>query len=438
MHKFTRSLSLFAAALCAMALGWGCATAPTAADFSNALVFMSQATAQGLATYQQIQELKELAKVEAASCDDAAPGFDPAAPLPTEPPQLAASGYAVAAVLGNRDTCGYCVRLWKTGLEAEVETALPGVDVIDADVITDPAAYARYRPASGFAYPLVRVWDATVVFRGEFVARGMSAQKVAAEISALCPECAEAPAAPRTEPWITSKSAAAVVVNLTQVDPRAYRGWAGDCPGTDVDASVFGLMCEAAKVPYVHLANSQATRQNIVNHARRAAASLQPGGLLTLYFSGHGGQVSQAVAGNEADGKDETLCLWDGPLRDDDVWTLLTQLPPGIRVWMITDSCNSGTNYRGVHDYVGAVAARVARTGTAVSLLHWGGCGDGQYSYGSAQGGHFTTALVDAWQPGQSYAAWFTGAQAATPASQVPTCDALDTATEWRQFPAFQ
>lgn len=238
-----------------------------------------------------------------------------------------------------------------------------------------------------------------------------------------------------------SAAASAVVAGLTRVDPAAYRGWAGECPGSDVDASVFALMCEQEGVPVVRLANAQATRKGIELYARQAAASLAPGGLLILYYSGHGGQLRDASGGDEPDGQDETICLWDGQLRDDDVWNLLQKLPDGIRVWMVTDSCHSGTNYRGVHDYAGGIAARASRTdgeGAALSLLHWGGCGDGQFSYGSEQGGSFTTALVDAWERGQSYAAWFDKAKSVCDRKQIPTCAILGSADQWRLLPAFK
>ena len=42
-----------------------------------------------------------------------------------------------------------------------------------------------------------------------------------------------------------------------------------------------------------------------------------------------------------------------------------------------------------------------------------------------AQGGHFTTALVDGWKSGQSYAAWFSAAKRLTPKTQVPTCEVV-------------
>lgn len=224
--------------------------------------------------------------------------------------------------------------------------------------------------------------------------------------------CADGGCAPR------GTRAAAVVAGLTRVDPSRYGGWRGACPGSDVDAAIFTMFCETEGVPCEVLLNEQATRRGVARAVRKAVSGLPPGGLLILYYSGHGGQ-SPGGGPEEADGLDETLCLYDGHLVDDAVWNVLCQIPAGVRVWMITDSCNSGTNYRSPRSYGGA-----ARD-IGVRLLHWGGCGDGQYSYGSPQGGHFTTALVDAWQPGLTYEEWFRAAQRLTPATQVPTCEVV-------------
>lgn len=248
------------------------------------------------------------------------------------------------------------------------------------------------------------------------------AGKKASERGAVAP--IEKPAA-RLAP---SERSAAVICGLTRVDPRRYGGWGGACPGCDVDAEAFAIACQSEGVPYELLLNEQASSIGIVASAKRAVATLKPGDLLILYLSGHGGQ-QQDTTGDEADGRDETLCLWDGPLSDDVVWQTLAQVPKGIRVWMITDTCNSGTSYRAPHRYK-------ARNADGPTLLHWGGCADGKSSFGSEQGGTFTTALVDAYKPGQSYADWFAGAKRRMPATQIPTCEF--TGDDYQSLPAFR
>ena len=65
--------------------------------------------------------------------------------------------------------------------------------------------------------------------------------------------------------------------------------------------------------------------------------------MFIFFYSGHGGQVYNP---NETDGCDETLCFWDGQFIDDRVWELLRKMPQEMRCFMVTDCCNSGSNYQ--------------------------------------------------------------------------------------------
>ena len=198
---------------------------------------------------------------------------------------------------------------------------------------------------------------------------------------------------------------AALVVNLTCVDASSYGGWTGDCIGTDVDAATVTGALDALGIPYLSLSDAAATRAGVEAAARAVGATIAPGGLLLLYFSGHGGQ--QPAFGAELDGLDETICLYDGQLLDDTVWAMLQDVPRGVRVWLVTDCCNSGTNYRGPHNYARGVRAWWRRD---PDLLHWGAARDGQNAIGSAAGGFFTLALEAAYRPGLTYREWFDAA----------------------------
>jgi len=145
-------------------------------------------------------------------------------------------------------------------------------------------------------------------------------------------------------------------------------------------------------------------------------AGLDADDLIVLFFSGHGGQQLD-LNGDEWDGRDETLCLWDGELVDDDIAEYLCLLPDQVRVFYVTDSCNSGTNFRGIG------SSRFRKRSTPVALpklddpkirarvLHFGGCTDGRYSYGDDDGGEFTNALLTTWgrkrRKGLSYQEWW-------------------------------
>jgi len=215
----------------------------------------------------------------------------------------------------------------------------------------------------------------------------------------------------------------AVVAGLTAVDPAAYGGWAGACPGCDVDADTFAMLCRERGLQVSLHHNAAATKASLEAAARAACAGMQPGDLLVLYVSGHGGQVNDGDT-TEADGLSETLCLWDGQMTDTYLSTVLAEVPAGVRVFFVTDTCNSGTNYRR-RSYKKALPAPFH-----AALIHYGGCADGQSSVGGPQGGVFTTALVDAWDDAGTYRSWFTNAAALMPGTQVPVYEEYGTVLE--------
>jgi hypothetical protein len=89
------------------------------------------------------------------------------------------------------------------------------------------------------------------------------------------------------------------------------------------------------------LLTQRATRQAVLRQVRRAADLLEDGGFFWISFSGHGGQVPDRN-GDEPDGLDETWCLYDGQLIDDELTTELTCFRRGVRVLVTTDCCHSG------------------------------------------------------------------------------------------------
>jgi len=207
----------------------------------------------------------------------------------------------------------------------------------------------------------------------------------------------------------------AVVVGLTAVDASAYDGWPGDCSGTDVDADTFILMCREKRVAPVLLMNKQATKQAFMNTCVAACNGLTSNGVFVLFFSGHGSQLPD-VNGDEADGLDETLCLWDGELVDDELCAFWQTIPADVRVFFVTDSCNSGSNFK-----FKPIKARsfIPRDYTG-QLIHYGGCADGQSSFGSESGGAWTTALVDGWNVTNTYKGWYKAAADRMPLTQRP------------------
>ena len=233
-------------------------------------------------------------------------------------------------------------------------------------------------------------------------------------------------------------TAAAVVVSLTEVNPKAYNGWLGACPGSDIDGERVAAACRfAGYTSVVTLTNSQATSFRVLSQCALAATALKPAAdkglkpILLLYVSGHGGQTPN-LTGTEADGFDETLCLYDVPLVDDLLWQALCQVPKGIRVVFISDTCNSGSNYRFPKSYSREMRARSSRAPAELKcdFLHIGGCADGFSSYGSAiKGGELTFALFVAsgGPTNKTWKEWFFSARDVMPRNQVPVFEVMNT-----------
>lgn len=93
--------------------------------------------------------------------------------------------------------------------------------------------------------------------------------------------------------------------------------------------------------------HSDPTRDNIMEAYQKIAADSQPGDVVFLHYSGHGGKLRDDN-GEEADGYDETLIPLDyqqaGQIRDDDLLrNLVMQFQKGVFVTSIMDCCHSGT-----------------------------------------------------------------------------------------------
>lgn len=203
---------------------------------------------------------------------------------------------------------------------------------------------------------------------------------------------------------ITNKIA--LICSLTKVNPKAYGGWDGACPGTDIDAKNFAELCAKNNIPYIKLENSQCTNQHIKDMWKKCISKLDTkDGLFIFFYSGHGGQVYSST---EKDGLDETLCFWDGEMVDDTVWKLLNSVPKTCRIFMVTDCCNSGSNFQLPYNLERSKKKlKIFSRSGEPNMVHFGGCNDGESSYGSNYGGTFTLNLKKYYNPSLTYKQWF-------------------------------
>ncbi len=101
------------------------------------------------------------------------------------------------------------------------------------------------------------------------------------------------------------------------------------------------------------------TRDNIFNHLAKVLTTSEQGDFVYLHFSGHGSQQPAAIENDEIDGMDEIFLPadtkhWQSSTRrvenaitDDEISVWLDKFrDKGVFVWLVFDSCHSGTMSR--------------------------------------------------------------------------------------------
>jgi hypothetical protein len=146
----------------------------------------------------------------------------------------------------------------------------------------------------------------------------------------------------RTRTWSTKPRSMALHIGLNSVSPAHYAGWSGELTACEFDANDMAAVAKASGMKTTVLLTKKGTRANALAALRGAAKALKAGDLFFLTYSGHGGQVPD-VTGEEQDKKDETWCLYDGELIDDELYLELSRFAEGVRILVLSDSCHSGT-----------------------------------------------------------------------------------------------
>jgi hypothetical protein len=135
-------------------------------------------------------------------------------------------------------------------------------------------------------------------------------------------------------------------IGLNHVDPGAYEGWDGELSGCINDANAMKEIAQAMGYDPIHvLSDEQATAEAVLAAICDAANNLQTGDHLLLTYSGHGGQIPDQT-GDEDDSLDETWVLHDRQLLDDELYTEWSKFAAGVRIFILSDSCHSGTVMR--------------------------------------------------------------------------------------------
>jgi hypothetical protein len=220
-------------------------------------------------------------------------------------------------------------------------------------------------------------------------------------------------------------------IGLNFVNPDHYGGWDGELKACEYDAKDLKAIAEGRGFKSTLLLTARATSDAVLAGILDAAKQLKSGDFFLLTYSGHGGQVPD-TNGDETDAgrQDETWVLWDRQLVDDELWDLWRRFKAGVRIFVLSDSCHSGTVtrqmpafsgsgpaprirmlppkqaakvyrqnralYDGIQDVMPAAEKRVVRP----SVILISGCQDNQYSLDGNRNGLFTATLKNVWRKG--------------------------------------
>ena len=88
--------------------------------------------------------------------------------------------------------------------------------------------------------------------------------------------------------------------------------------------------------------DKNATVGRVRDTLEKRILSLSPGDVFVYTNSSHGTTYPD-TNGDEIDGRDEAICLYDGLFIDDHIRGILSRAPKGLNIAIISDSCHSGT-----------------------------------------------------------------------------------------------
>lgn len=148
-------------------------------------------------------------------------------------------------------------------------------------------------------------------------------------------------------------------VGLNRVDPAHYQGWDGELTACEFDANDMRAIAEGQGFEARSLLTKEATSDAVLAAIERAAGELDRGDLFLCTYSGHGGQVPDRNGEDEEDRSDETWVAYDRQIVDDELYALWSRFAPGVRIFVLSDSCHSGTVVRDIEAKVpGPVSTR--------------------------------------------------------------------------------
>ena len=144
----------------------------------------------------------------------------------------------------------------------------------------------------------------------------------------------------------------ALIIGLNEIDPGHYGG-PNPLGGCENDAATMEQIAKKLGYTTKKLLTRDATLDNVRSAIQQIAQELQSGDSFLLDLRRPRRPVPDK-GGDESDQMDETWCLYDGELIDDELRRFWTQFAEGVMIYMVSDSCHSGTMLRAAEDNVDA------------------------------------------------------------------------------------
>ena len=160
-------------------------------------------------------------------------------------------------------------------------------------------------------------------------------------------------------------------IAVDKTDRKSYSGSFKDLEACVADARALEDLAKARGFTTEHLHDSKATAEAVLAKLGELAGRLVGGDVLFLSYSGHGSQVPGAADASEDDTLDETWVLHDRQLLDDEIFQALAAFAAGVRIFVTSDSCNSGTALRLDRGSRTAATEPVAPPGTRQRWFPW-------------------------------------------------------------------
>src|SRR5262245_57351527 len=117
----------------------------------------------------------------------------------------------------------------------------------------------------------------------------------------------------------------AIHIGLNRVDPNHYKDasgdpWNGQLFGCEADARDMAAIAPVQGFTSTSLLNEPATSNDVLSVLADASTRLASGDIILVTYSGHGSQVPDLHRDEESDKLDETWCLFDRQLVDDELY----------------------------------------------------------------------------------------------------------------------